>query len=130
MEKKAITGAGIKTPLHKLTSCIELGDVVITSGVSPKDFVTNEWKVGMHDQALQCLKNIKIYIEAAGAKLEDLVIVEVFINDVRYYDEFNKVWNEFFADFECPPTRSTFQVGLLAPTMHIEMKAIAVKQHK
>lgn len=128
MEKKVITSEGIKVPVHKLTSCMQVGNVVITSGISPKDFVTNEWKVGMHDQALQCLNNLKTYIEAAGCSLEDLVIVECFINDVRFYDEFNAVWNEFFKDVKCPPTRSTFQVGLLNSVMHIELKAIAVKQ--
>lgn len=129
MEKKVITAEGIKVPVHKLNSVIQIDNVIITSGVSPKDFVTNEWAVGMHDQALQCLKNIQIILEAAGASLEDLVIVECFINDVRYYKEFNDVWNEFFANVEFCPTRSTFQVGLLAPNMHVEMKAIAVKKN-
>lgn len=128
MEKKVIAAEGIKVPVHKLNSVIQIDNVIITSGVSPKDFVTNEWAVGMHDQALQCLKNIQIILEAAGATLEDLVVVECFINDVRYYKEFNDVWNEFFADVNFCPTRSTFQVGLLAPNMHVEMKAIAVKQ--
>lgn len=126
--KKVIAAEGIKVPVHKLNSVIQIDNVIITSGVSPKDFVTNEWAVGMHDQALQCLKNIQIILEAAGATLEDLVVVECFINDVRYYKEFNDVWNEFFADVNFCPTRSTFQVGLLAPNMHVEMKAIAVKQ--
>ncbi len=128
MEKKVIKADGIKVPVHKLNSVIQVGNVIITSGVSPKDFVTNEWAVGMHDQALQCLKNIQIILEAAGATLEDLVVVECFINDVRWYKDFNDVWNEFFADVACPPTRSTFQVGLLAPNMNVEMKAIAVKK--
>lgn len=128
MEKKVIAGEGIKVPDRKLNSVLQLDNVIITSGVSPKDFVTNEWKTGMHDQALQCLKNIQIILETAGATLEDLVVVECFINDVRFYDEFNSVWNEFFKDVKCPPTRSTFQVGLLNPVMHVEMKAIAVKQ--
>lgn len=128
MEKKVIKAEGIKVPVHKLNSVIQVGNVIITSGVSPKDFVTDEWKVGMRDQALQCLKNIQIILEAAGATLEDLVVVECFINDVRWYKDFNDVWNEFFADVQCPPTRSTFQVGLLAPNMHVEMKAIAVKK--
>ena len=128
MEKKVITAEGIKVPVHKLNSVIQIENVIITSGISPKDFVTNEWAVGMHDQALQCLKNLQIILEAAGATLEDLVVVECFINDVRWYKDFNDVWNEFFADVQFPPTRSTFQVGLLAPNMNVEIKAIAVKQ--
>ena len=127
LEKKVIRGEGIKVPVHKLNSVLQIGDYIITSGVSPKDFVTNEWAVGMHDQALMCLKNIQTILETAGATLEDLISIEVYINDVRWYKEFNDVWNEFFADVKCPPTRSTFQLGLLAPNMHIEMRAYAVK---
>lgn len=128
MEKKVIAAEGIKVPVHKLNSVIQIDNVIITSGISPKDFFTNEWAVGMRDQAMQCLKNLQIILEAAGATLEDLVVVECFINDVRWYKDFNDVWNEFFADVQFPPTRSTFQVGLLAPNMNVEIKAIAVKQ--
>ena len=130
LEKKVIRGEGIKVPVHKLNSVLQIGDYIITSGVSPKDFVTNEWAVGMHDQALMCLKNIQTILETAGATLEDLISIEVYINDVRWYKEFNDVWNEFFADVKCPPTRSTFQLGLLAPNMHIEMRAYAVMNTK
>ncbi len=97
LEKKVIRGEGIKVPVHKLNSVLQIGDYIITSGVSPKDFVTNEWAVGMHDQALMCLKNIQTILETAGATLEDLISIEVYINDVRWYKEFNDVWNEFFA---------------------------------
>ena len=48
LEKKVIRGEGIKVPVHKLNSVLQIGDYIITSGVSPKDFVTNEWAVGMH----------------------------------------------------------------------------------
>ena len=84
----------------------------------------------MHDQALMCLKNIQTILETAGATLEDLISIEVYINDVRWYKEFNDVWNEFFADVKCPPTRSTFPLDLLAPKTHIEMRAYAVKNTK
>lgn len=127
MEKKLITGKGIKQPVHKLSSVIQIGNVIISSGVSPKDFVTNEWAVGIREQTLQCLKNIQIILETADATLEDLVVVECFIDDVRWYKEYNDAWNEFFADVQFPPTRSTFQVGLLAPNMNMEMKIVAVK---
>ena len=128
MEKKVIVGKGIKTAVHKLSSVIQIDNVIISSGISPKDFVTEEWAVGVREQTLQCLNNIKIILEAAGATLEDLVVVECFINDVRWYKDYNDAWNEFFAEVQFPPTRSTFQVGLLAPNMNIEMKIVAVKQ--
>ncbi len=128
MEKKVIVGKGIKTAVHKLSSVIQIDNVIISSGISPKDFVTEEWAVGIREQTLQCLNNIRIILEAAGATLEDLVVVECFINDVRWYKDYNDAWNEFFADVRFPPTRSTFQVGLLAPNMNIEMKIVAVKQ--
>ena len=128
MEKKVIVGKGIKTAVHKLSSVIQIDNVIISSGISPKDFVTDEWAVGIREQTLQCLNNIKIILDAAGATLEDLVVVECFINDVRWYKDYNDAWNEFFADVEIPPTRSTFQVGLLAPNMNMEMKIVAVKR--
>ncbi len=128
MEKKIISANGIKAPVHKLSSVIQIDNVIISSGISPKDFVSDQWAVGIREQTLQCLKNIKIILNAAGATLEDLVVVECFISDVRWYKDFNDAWNEFFGDVQFPPTRSTFQVGLLAPNMNMEMKIVAVKQ--
>lgn len=128
--KKVITGEGIKIPNRKLNTALEVNGTIYTSGISPKNYVADQWEEGgMYNQAMRCLNNIKLIIDNAGASLEDIVWIEVFITDVRLYDEYNKAWNDFFADVKCPPTRSTVQVaGLLAVPMLIEMRAIAVKQ--
>ena len=130
--KKVISGEGIKVPDRKLNTALEVNGVIYTSGISPKDYTANKWEEGgMYAQATRCLKNIQRILDQAGASLEDLVWVEVYITDVRLYEDYNRAWNDFFADTVCPPTRSTIQVaGLLAVPMLIEARAIAVRREK
>lgn len=79
---------------------------------------------GIEAQARQTLKNVAHVLALAGCTLEDVVKTTVWLEDARDFDEFNRVYGEFFpAD---KPSRSTLETKNMVGTK-IEIEAIAYK---
>lgn len=76
-------------------------------------------------QTLGCINNMKTVLSAAGATLEAVVDITVFLADMNDFAKYNAVYNQHF-NFDCPPARTTVQVAKLPGKNFIEMKAIAV----
>ena len=76
-------------------------------------------------QAEQVLKNIGALLEAAGATFDDLVMLRVYVTDMRCREALGKVRRQFMRD---PfPASTTVQVAALAlPEQLVMMEAIAV----
>lgn len=64
-------------------------------------------------------------LKGVDCSLENLVDLTVFLVDMKYYKEFNEVYNEYFKG-ESGPTRTTIGVKELPlPNLLIEIKATA-----
>lgn len=95
------------------------------AGVTANDPVTGEMVApgDIEGQTRQALKNLKAILEEHGSDLEHVFKTLVFVADIDRFQEFNKVYKEFFpAD---PPARSTMQVGKFNHGMVIEIEAVA-----
>jgi reactive intermediate/imine deaminase len=76
-------------------------------------------------QARQVFENLKTALAAAGASLEDVVKITIFMTDLGGLQAFRKLRNEYFP--KDPPASSLVQVaGLVLPELLIEIEAIAV----
>ncbi|EGF78215.1 hypothetical protein BATDEDRAFT_30558 [Batrachochytrium dendrobatidis JAM81] len=72
------------------------------------------------------INNLDAILRATGASLANVLDLTVFLIDMKYYDEFNSVYNEFF-NAEHGPTRTTVAVKQLPnPNLLIEIKAVAL----
>jgi len=77
-------------------------------------------------QTRAVFNNINVVLQSAGASLENLVDVTVFLVDMKDYVEMNKVYNKLF-DAHNGPTRTTIAVHQLPnPHLLIEVKAVAL----
>ncbi|RSL48380.1 hypothetical protein CEP53_009562 [Fusarium sp. AF-6] len=89
---------------------------------------TPSFDVGKQTAAI--LRNIDAIVKQATdgkGGLQSLVDVTGFLTDMEYYAGMNKVWNEFWPDFQDAPARTTIAVKALpGPKMVVEMKATAV----
>jgi len=76
-------------------------------------------------QVRQTLENLRTVLEAAGASLDSIVKLTVFLTDIGLLREYGRIRGELL---EGPPPASTaVQVGALAiPGMMIEVEAVAV----
>jgi enamine deaminase RidA (YjgF/YER057c/UK114 family) len=77
---------------------------------------------GIEAHTRQTLKNIAHVLALAGCTLEDVVKTNVWLEDVRDFDEFNRVHAELFPGSK--PSRSTLQAKNVVGTK-IEIEAIA-----
>ena len=70
------------------------------------------------------MKNVAHALALAGCTLEDVVKTTVWLDDARDFDEFNRVYSEFFPGNK--PARSTTQAKNMVDTK-IEIEVIAYK---
>ncbi len=76
-------------------------------------------------QTRNAFDRIRQNLADAGAKLDDITTMTVFVTDPRYGDEFVKIRKEFFSgDYPCSALITV--AGLARPEMLVEIKAIAV----
>ena len=84
--------------------------------------------VGVGDLAAQihqCFKNLKTVLGSAGATLKDIVLLNVFMTDIRQIDAFRTLRKQYL-DNDNPPAITTVGVtGLAGPGLLIEIAAFA-----
>lgn len=75
-------------------------------------------------QTRQILENMKNMLLEAGASLDKIVKMGVFIDELDNFQGMNDVFKEFFPDK--PPARTTIVVKQFPPMVKIEIDAIAL----
>ena len=76
-------------------------------------------------QTRQVFENLKVALQASGARLENVVKLTVFMTDVSGLPAFREVRDVYFT--QKPPASSLVQVSrLVRPDLLIEIEAVAV----
>ena len=75
------------------------------------------------EQSRLCLANLRAALEAAGARLEDVVKVTVYVTSIEGWAEFNAVYAEMFGAHR--PARAVVPVGPLHYGFAVEVDAVA-----
>jgi 2-aminomuconate deaminase len=114
-----------------------VGNLLFLSGIGPrkrgsKDIpgvkLNADGSIASYDIEAQCrsvFENVRIVLEDAGARWEDLVDVTVFLTDMkRDFAIYNRLYGEYFAQAN-RPCRTTVEVGALPTPIAIELKCIA-----
>ncbi len=120
-----------------------IGNLLFLSGLGPRspsdssvpgNDMFADGRVHSYDiqaQARAVLDNVRIVLEASGARWEDLVDVTVFLTDMaRDFKPYNAVWAEYFPDPAKAPCRTTVGIIALPTPIAIELKCIAtIRDH-
>ena len=113
------------------------GGLIFVSGISSRNPDNQSWEgvvehkdgtfeLSIQEQTRAVINNINAILTKVGASLKNIVDLTVFLVDMQHYNEFNKVYNEFF-DQQTGPTRTTVAVKQLPnPRLLIEIKATAL----
>lgn len=124
MKKAKISTDKAPTPVASYSQGIRVGQTLYLAGQGGFDPATGELAgPDVQSQTRQTLTNLRTVLEAAGATMDDLVSVRVFISEHSEFAGMNEVYGEFFA--EPFPVRTTVSAGL-APGMKVEIEGIAV----
>ena len=119
-----INPASMSEPIAPYTLVVRKDNVVTTAGMLGLDADGKLVGDDITSQTRQTLDNIRTALEAAGASLDDVVKVTVFITDIGNFSGMNAVYTEVFGDTK--PARSTVGVELALPGALVEIEATAV----
>ena len=105
------------------SQAVRAGGSVYRSGQIPLDPATGELVAGdIAMQARRVFDNLRAVCEAAGASLDDVVRVGIYLMDLGDFAAVNAVMADYFA---APyPARSTIQVSGLPRGARVEIDAI------
>ncbi|MFX1314373.1 MAG: RidA family protein [Promethearchaeota archaeon] len=103
---------------------IKAGNLIFISGQ-----VATPGVKGIKEQTLTALEKIKEVLKAAGANIQNIVKVGVYLKNINDFKEMNNAYKDFFQQngvTEKFPTRTTIEAVCPLPTGLIEIDAIAV----
>jgi 2-aminomuconate deaminase len=104
-----------------------VGDLLYLSGVGPRKRGSPDIPDTIEGQCRACFENVRVILDEAGAKWNDIVDVTVFLTNMkRDFDAYNPIYAQYFAGDGMPnPTRTTVEVGALPTEIDVELKVIA-----
>lgn len=115
----------------------KVGNLLFLSGVGPRERgetkipgveLNETGEIVSYDIEAQChsvFKNVRLILEAAGSKWENLIDVTVFLTNMKDdFKTYNKIYAEYFKDAQ--PCRTTVEINSLPTPIGIELKCIAV----
>ncbi len=103
-----------------------MGNTIYVSGQLGLDPQTGEMAGDdLETQVRQAIYNIEAILSAEEYGLEDVVSVDVFLDDLDNYSEFNNIYIDYFTqDF---PARMVLEAARIPLDAKIEIKVIAAK---
>ena len=105
-----------------------VGNTLYIAGHIGLDAKTNMPPASPEDEARLVMDGIKQTVESAGLSMDDVVSMQVFCTDLKYYDTFNAVYKTYFhGDF---PARAFLGASNLLRGGKYEVMGIAIKRSK
>ena len=107
------------------SQAVKVGDTVYLSGQIPLIAQTMELNdATIEDQIHQVFKNLTAVCEAADAKLNDIVKLNIFLTDLSHFPTVNEIMAQYF---EQPyPARAAIGVKELPKGVGVEMDGVVV----
>ena len=96
---------------------------VIVSGTTGFDPDTKKYPEDVESQCENCFPNISRALEQAGATLEDLVRVQVFVTSQEEFERIMPIIRKHC--YAARPANTTVFARLVAPQMRVEIEATA-----
>ena len=123
--KKVICSSKAPGAIGPYSQAIEANGMVFVSGQLPIDATTGLMPETVEDQAKQSLENMKSILEEAGLSMANIVKTTVFLADMLYFADMNKVYATYFkGDY---PARSAVAVKALPKDALVEIECIAAR---
>jgi 2-iminobutanoate/2-iminopropanoate deaminase len=104
------------------------GDLLYLSGNIGQDPATGKVPPAFADEAKQALANLGKVLAAAGLTWDDAVKVNVYVEDMGHYEEFNQL---YVATLPSPlPARTFLAVADIPGGGQVEIEVVAVRRRQ
>jgi reactive intermediate/imine deaminase len=101
------------------------GELVFTAGqipLTPDGRLLDDASIA--EQTEQALDNVTAVLAQAGASMESVLKMTVYLDDIDDFEEMNETYAGYFPSE--PPARSAIEVGALPKGVGVEVEAVAV----
>jgi len=102
-----------------ISQAVAHGKVVYFAGVTPNPIVGD-----IKTQTAQVLRRVDELLKLAGTDKSRLLSAQVWIADMRLFEDHNSVWNQW-VDPENPPVRACLTTEFWRPGILVEVMVIA-----
>ncbi|MFH1744222.1 MAG: Rid family detoxifying hydrolase [bacterium] len=125
MEKRCIVPDNGPPAVGPYSPAVVAAGFVFISGQIPQEPGTGKLVVDSFSaQCVRVFENMKIVLEAAGASLQSVVKVTIFLTDLEQFGEMNSIYEKYFGIGK--PARACIQAARLPKDVAIEADAVAV----
>ena len=103
----------------RMSQVVVHGDTVYLAGQ-----VADDTSAGVSGQTEQILRKIDDKLASVGSDKTKLLSANLWISDMRYFNEMNAVWDAWVAPGD-PPARACVEARLAAPQYQVEIMVVA-----
>jgi len=122
MPKQIIATKEAPAAIGPYSQAVRIGDLVFMSGQIGLDPTTGMLVEGIEAQSHQVFLNMRAVAEAAGASLDSIVKLTVFVVDIADFAKVNEIMQSYF---KAPyPARSTVEVAGLPRGARVEVEGV------
>jgi len=119
MQKEVVSTSKALAPTEvPYSPAIRVGQFVFVSGQ-----IADDAKADIKTQTREALEKMKVLIEAAGTRMDNVVKCTVYMTNLGEFASMNDAYREFFKTK--PPARATVEVSGLVKGVKVEIEAIA-----
>jgi enamine deaminase RidA (YjgF/YER057c/UK114 family) len=105
----------------RLSDAVVHGDIIYLAGQVADRPVPDAGK-----QTQQILRSIDKLLKQCGSDKSKILKCNIWLSDIRYFDEMNKVWDGWVSKSN-PPARATVEARLAGPEYLVEIRVVAAK---
>ena len=98
--------------------------VVYNNTIETARIVADDTNLDIEGQTNQILDKIDMYLLKLGSHKDKILKATIWLNDIKYYDEMNSVW-DFWVSKSSPPVRACIESKLTSPRYLIEIQITA-----
>ncbi|MBU1247548.1 MAG: RidA family protein [Proteobacteria bacterium] len=118
-----ISSRNVPPPAGHYSQAVRHAGLVFVSGMLPITAIGEKIRGSMAEQTRQVLQNIEAVLRAAESSVEQVIKVTVYVSDIKYWDEVNSVYAEFFGAHR--PARAVVPTRDLHFGLGVEMDVVA-----
>lgn len=109
-------------PGKRLSQAVVQGDLVFLAGQVALD----KPGASMAEQTRNILERIDKLLAQAGTDKSKILSANIWITDMRQFDEMNRVWDAWVPE-GCAPARATVEARLATPDYCVEIMCVAAR---
>ena len=109
-------------PGKRLSQAVAYGNLVFLAGQVALD----KPGASMAEQTKNILDRIDALLAKAGTDKSKILSANIWITDMRQFDEMNEVWDAWVPE-GCAPARATVEARLATPDYCVEIMVVAAR---